>query len=49
MGDRPRGSGWVGDVLDKISLRVVVVLSHENLSAYGDVRLVVCVCVCVIL
>ena len=44
MCDRPRGSGWVGDVLDKISLRVVVVLSHENLSAYGDVRLVVYVC-----
>ena len=24
------------DVLDKVSLRIVVVLSHENLSAYDD-------------
>ena len=38
-----KGIGWVGDVLDKVSLRIVVVLSHENLSAYGDFRLVVCV------
>ena len=43
MCGRPKGSGWVGDVLDKVSLRIVVVLSHENLSAYGDFRLVVCV------
>ena len=31
-----KGIGWVGDVLDKVSLRIVVVLSHENLSAYDD-------------
>ena len=31
-----KGTGWVGDVLDKVSLRIIVVLSHENLSAYDD-------------
>ena len=29
------------DVLDKVSLRIVVVLSHENLSAYDDFVIVV--------
>jgi len=36
-----KGIGWVGDVLDKVSLRIVVVLSHENLSAYDDFVIVV--------
>lgn len=34
------------DVLDKVSLRVDVVMSHEDLSAYsGEFSIDVCVCV----